>query len=105
MICIKCSKDTPDNELYCRHCGIKLDITFDQITGKLAKDIHIEKQQDTESFFRWIMLVLLFFFLAGWMFNKLWLGTPSPDLVPAYQPMIEVPPDWQPVHKPSIIRE
>ena len=60
MKCIRCNNETPDNEIYCRHCGTKLDLTFDEITTNLRHQIKGEREQETEQFFRWIMLIVLF---------------------------------------------
>lgn len=99
MICIKCKKETPDQELYCRHCGVKLDITFDEITGKLGDEVFTEKEEETEAFFRWIMLLLLFVLIAGILFNKLWEHPPKVLITPGYKPEVKIQKEKRPFHR------
>lgn len=103
MLCINCNKETPDTDLYCHHCGAQLDFTFDQITQKLGKDITTEKTEETEAFFRWILIVVTFFMVTGWLFKGLWDTNIRPRVIPCYAPQIKMPAEPQPT--PLVIPE
>ncbi len=105
MRCIKCRKQTPDTELYCRHCGTRMDMSFDEITEELRQEINKEHEQDTEAFFRWIMFILLFIWVSGLFFNRLWENPPIPTETPAYIPNLEIPASWSEIRAPLVIPE
>lgn len=91
MRCIKCHQETPATEMYCRNCGMKLNVSFDQITKQMGKEVYKEQMEETESFFRWILLLLLFIWLSGVLFNRLWYNPIQPKMTPAYIPTTEIP--------------
>lgn len=105
MKCLTCHKTTPDTELYCRHCGTKLEFSFEEVTDKLSNEIRSEKMQETEAFFRWIMMIVLLLFTMGYFFNSLWLKTPQPTLTPGYVPDIQLPDRSSEILKPIVIPE
>lgn len=105
MICINCGKETPDTDTYCRNCGVEQNLTFDQITDKLGKDITSEKITETEVFFRWILVLVVFFMVAGWLFNRLWNVSINLTITPAYIPSIDISKNWSDIQKPLVIEE
>lgn len=89
MQCFKCKKDTPDTEMYCTHCGFKLDVTYDEITSKLKEDVKEEKELDTEAFSRWCLAVSIVIFVTAILFRSLWKNLPVPNPTPNYIPSEE----------------
>ena len=105
MKCLHCNKPTPDTELYCRHCGTKLDFTFDEVKEKLTEEIHEERVEETEAFFRWIMLIVILVYFSGFLFNKLWQNTPVPTVLPAYLPSVKIQEEPFEFYKPLVLPE
>lgn len=105
MRCLNCQKDTPDTDLYCHHCGLKLDLTFDQVQEKFGNEIQTDRISETESFLRWILLILLVATFSGWLFKKLWENPPNPTFTPNYVPAVKTQLNWPEVNKPLVIKE
>jgi uncharacterized membrane protein YvbJ len=105
MLCINCNKQTPDGEVYCHHCGVKLDLTFDQVKEKMGTDIRSERQKKTEDFCRWLLVLTIFLLVTGWLFNRLWSDPPQPTLSPGYLPVVKIPAHWHELAKPIILPE
>ncbi len=105
MKCLNCHKQTPDTELYCRHCGVKLDYTFDEVKEKFTEEIKEERADETEAFFRWIMLIFILVYFSGFLFNKLWQNSPSPSLLPGYHPSVKIQDDSSELYKPLVLPE
>ncbi len=103
MRCIKCRKETSSAELFCRHCGTRLDLNYDQVTKQLEKEIIEERKEETEAFFRWLMFILIFAWLAGVFFNQIWNHPPSPSVSTAYIPNVEIPSQTTEIQKPLVI--
>ena len=91
MICIKCQKQTPDTDLYCHHCGTKLDITIDDLQQKLGTDIHSEQQTETEGLLRWVLTLAVCLLVSGWLFKGLWANPPVNTITPGFMPEIAIP--------------
>ena len=105
MKCLNCHKQTPDTELYCRHCGVKLDYTFDEVTETLTAEIKEEKAEETEAFFRWVMLIVILVYFSGFLFNKLWQNPPVPSMLPGYQPSVKIQEEPFDLYKPIVLPE
>ena len=106
MLCIHCNKITSEDNLYCMHCGNKLDMDFDEISDSLEKTIYSEHATESEEFFRWILILVFFFFFSGWLFEKLW----NPEeleltVTPGYFSKIKTSNEWQDLHRPLLIQE
>jgi hypothetical protein len=102
---MNCKKQTPDAEVHCRHCGVRLDLTFDEISAKLGKQIHSEQQDRTEAFIRWVLLFVMILVCGGVIFKSFWATPPVTTLTPGYMPLHTIPIQWQPIHQPLVIRE
>ena len=105
MKCIKCNQETPDTDTYCAHCGFKMDITYDEITKKLNKDIKQEKQEETEAFARWVLVIGIVVFFTAIFFRALWTNPPYPDPIPGYISLDELPAKTVDVVKPHYIKK
>lgn len=105
MKCIKCKQDTPDTEAYCIHCGFKMDVTYEEITKKLEKDTKQQKEEDTEAFARWCLVIGIVVFVSGMIFRSLWTNPPYPDPIPNYIPLEELPHKSVYVIEPEYIKE
>lgn len=107
MKCINCSKDTPDTDTYCRHCGTELDLTFDKITAKMGKDIHSEKVAETEAFFRWLLVLTIIFCVSGWLFKGFWDTSMDPRMSPGFIPTAAQTQttEWSEIQIPIILQE
>lgn len=105
MICLNCKKQTPDTEVHCRNCGVRLDLTFDEIQAKLGKQIHSEQQDKTEEFTRWVLLIVVVLTCSGMIFKSFWTKPPVTTVTPGYVPAKTIQPSWTPLQKPLIIRE
>ena len=100
MLCFKCRKETPDSNIYCHHCGTKLDMTFEQVTKKFKKDILEEYKTETEDFLKSILFTVLLLLIFGWLFQKTWENPPAPISTPGFIPSVKIPPTWAKVEKP-----
>lgn len=86
MICFKCQHHNDATVSYCKACGTKLDMTFDQIQQKFGSDISHEKTKETEEFTQWILTVACVIFITGWLFNSMWSEPPEYDEGVGYVP-------------------
>ena len=105
MKCLKCKQDTPDTEVYCVHCGFKMDVTYDEITKKLNKDTKKEKEAETDAFARWVLVIGVVVFVTAVIFRSLWTNPPYPDPIPNYVPLETIPHEAVDVVKPHYIKK
>ncbi|WP_372368158.1 hypothetical protein [Candidatus Uabimicrobium sp. HlEnr_7] len=105
MKCLKCKQDTPDTEMYCTHCGFKMDVTYDEITKKLDKDTKKEKEEETAAFSRWVLMIGLVVFISAIIFRSLWTNPPYPNPIPNYVPLKEVPHEPTNTTKPHYLKK
>ena len=105
MLCIHCRKETPDTELYCRYCGMKLDVTFDEITTKLAGDNKQERMIETEKMCRWILMIVIIILIAGIYFKSYWQHVPTTTVIPSYIPTCAIPEQYSEMHEIIILPE
>lgn len=50
MQCIECGHKNPGAVLYCQKCGVKLDLTADELHKFYAEKVHDEKLKATEQY-------------------------------------------------------
>jgi hypothetical protein len=84
---------------------MKMDLTFDEIASKFAIDNKKERIQETEDFFRWILMIVFFIMVIGIYFKSLWVIPPQKTLTPGYIPSIEFPAEYPLIFNPIILNE
>ncbi len=105
MLCFSCNRETPDTELYCRNCGVKLDFTFDQVKDQMSQTIRQERVAETKDFSTWLLNIMLFFLLFSLFFNSLWEEPEDINLSPGYAPELNFEASIKNIHAPIIIEK
>ncbi len=104
MICPSCNKDTAP-QMYCEHCGAKMDLTYNEVRNRMTSAIRMEKKAETEQFFGWLLKVTIICLIISSIFRSLWQNPPVLEASPGFIPQIEIPEEMKSIYKPIIIKK